>query len=84
VFRPLVKDKVAAFAVGKSGFDKCMLKCHRVPFPIGYCGHDLGWLFNPFCAPELALRPEFDEGKDAGVACHLEQDLRFVVVWKIG
>ena len=84
MFRPLVKDKVAAFAVSKSGLDKCMLKCNRVPFPIGYCGHDLGWLLNPFCAPELALRPEFDEGKDAGVACHLEQDLGFVMVWKIG
>ena len=84
MFRPLVKDKVAAFAVSKSGFDKCLLKCHRVTFPIGYCGHDLGWFLDSFCAPELALRPKFDEREDAGVACHLEQDLGFVVVWKVG
>ena len=79
-----MEDEGVAITPGESAFDERLFEVIRVTFPIGYRGHDLGWLLNPFCAPELALRPEFDEGKDAGVACHLEQDLGFVMVWKIG
>jgi hypothetical protein len=80
----LVQDEGVPITPGESAFDERRFEVIRVPFPIGYRGHDLGWLLDSFCAPELALRPEFNEREDAGVACHLEQNLGFVMVWKVG